>query len=320
VIRRPQVVGAELLMQTGGPTVPVLLTRKFIDTFSTKVMATMTVCASLVIVVMTAGLLYKSLPLLATKPLFGLLFSGSWQPLQGEFGFFPFIAGSLIVTVVAVALALPLSLLTALFLSEYAHARVRESVKPLIDILAGIPSIVYGMWGIVAIVPLVKNPLAPLFRSSTAGYCVATAGIVLAVMIVPIIIHVCCEVLGAVPQTVKEASLSLGATRWQTTKLVCMRKALPGLIAATVLSVSRAFGETMAVLMVAGNVPAIPKSLFDPAYPLPALIANNYGEMVSVPLYDSAMLFSALLLLAVILAFTILSRAILARFERDAAL
>jgi phosphate transport system permease protein len=292
------------------------LYRKNIEGCAKAIMAAMTIFACLLIALIFLGLLFKSYPLLSTKPLGRLLFGGSWMPMRGEFGFFPFIVGSLWVTGVAVAIALPLSFLTAVYLSEYAMSRVRESIKPLIDILAGIPSIVYGMWGVIVIVPLVKNHLAPLFHSSGAGYCVLTAGAVLAVMIVPIIIHVCMEVLQAVPHPLKEAALSLGATKWQTIKHVCMRKALPGIIAATVLAVSRAFGETMAVLMVAGNVPIIPRSLFDPAYPLPALIANNYGEMLSINLYDSAMLFSALLLLIVILALNIISSAILVRVEK----
>ena len=125
------------------------------------------------------------------------------------------------------------------------------------------------------------------------------------------------EILRAVPHEVREASLALGATRWQTIKHVVMRKALPGVAAAIVLGISRAFGETMAVLMVVGNVPKIPGSVLDPAYPLPALIANNYGEMLSIPLYDSALMLAALILLLVIVIFNVLSRMILIRVETE---
>jgi phosphate transport system permease protein len=295
------------------------LRRKITESFAGKFMAGMTLFACSLIVLIAIGLLYKSFPLFSEKLLWGLIFSGSWSPLRGEFGFLPFIMGSLWVTGVAVVIAIPPSILSAIYLSEYAPVRVRESVKPLIDILAGIPSIVYGMWGILVVVPLVKQHIAPLFHSFTAGYCVLTAAVVLAIMIVPIIIHVSMEVLQVVPHIVKEASLSLGATKWETARHVCLRKALPGIIAAAVLGVSRAFGETMAVLMVAGNVARSPGSLFDPAYPLPALIANNYGELLSIPLYDSALLFSALLLFAVVLAFNVISTIILARVERSIA-
>jgi phosphate transport system permease protein len=173
------------------------------------------------------------------------------------------------------------------------------------------------MWGVLFVVPLVKNQLAPLFHSVSTGYSVLAGGIVLAVMVFPIIIHVSVEVLKSVPYELREASLSLGATKWQTVKHVVMRKALPGIVAAVVLGLSRAFGETMAVLMVAGNVAKVPSSVFDPAYPLPALIANNYGEMLSVPLYDSALLLASLVLLAVVLFFNIISRIVLIRLERS---
>jgi phosphate transport system permease protein len=209
-----------------------------------------------------------------------------------------------------------LCLLSAIFLSEYAPARIRELASPLIDLLAGIPSVIYGIWGILAIVPFIKNHLAPWFGVFSTGYSVLAGGIVLAIMIFPVIIHVTVEVLKTVPYEIREASLALGATKWQTIKRVVLRKAMPGVIAAVVLGFSRAFGETMAVLMVAGNVARVPSSIFDPSYPLPALIANNYGEMLSIPLYDSALLLASLILLAVVLIFNILSRIILIRVEK----
>jgi phosphate transport system permease protein len=224
--------------------------------------------------------------------------------------------GTIWVTGVATFLAIPFSILTAIFLTEYAPGRVKEWAKPLIDLLAGIPSVVYGICGVLVVVPLVKNHIAPFFRTSSSGYSVLAGGIVLAVMILPVIIHVTAEVFGSVPYEIREASLSLGATKWQTVKYVVMRKAMPGIIAAIVLGLSRAFGETMAVLMVVGNVAKIPSSVLGPAYPLPALIANNYGEMMSIPLYDSALLLASFILLIVVLFFNILSRIVLIKVER----
>jgi len=136
-------------------------------------------------------------------------------------------------------------------------------------------------------------------------------------MIFPLIVSIVSEVLRTIPQELKDASLALGATRWETIKKVTFRKALPGIIAATVLAISRAFGETIAVLMVCGNNAVVPHSVFDTGYPLPALIANNYGDMMSIPLYDSALMFAALLLFIIILLFNIISRLILARLERN---
>lgn len=295
----------------------LLFRRRVKDILASKTMLVLTVVTAAIILLMIAGLYLKSRPILANQPLGQLLFSSQWHPFRGEFGFLAFILGTLWVTGVAVLIAVPLCLLTAIYLSEYAHSRVREWVKPLIDILAGIPSVVYGVWGILVIVPLIKDYVAPFFGSFSTGYSILSGGIVLAIMIFPVIIHVALEILRAVPQEVREASLALGATRWQTIKHVVMRKALPGVAAAIVLGISRAFGETMAVLMVVGNVPKIPGSVLDPAYPLPALIANNYGEMLSIPLYDSALMLAALILLLVILIFNVVSRMILIRVERS---
>jgi phosphate transport system permease protein len=228
--------------------------------------------------------------------------------MSGEFGLYPFLMGTLWVTGVAMIIAIPLCLLTSIYLAEYAPKGVRGVVKPMIDLLAGIPSVVYGLFGILLIVPLTKS-IGSAFGSTTNGYNVLSGGIVLAMMVFPVIIAISTEVIETVPYGMREASLALGSTKWQATKLVVSRGALPGLIAAIVLGFARAFGETMAVLMVVGNVAKA-------AYPLPALIANNYGEMMSVPLYGSALLFAALVLLAVVFLFSVGARTILVRMER----
>ena len=291
--------------------------RQLKDTLAGRFLLLLTVFISLIVFLIAGGLYLRSRPILAVQPLTELLFSTSWHPFKGEFGFFPFIMGTLWVTGVAVAIAIPLCILTAIYLSEYASAYVREWTKPLIDLLAGIPSVIYGIWGVLVIVPLIKDYVAPFFGRFSTGYCVLAGGVVLAIMVFPVIIHVSLEVLASVSSEMREASLALGATQWQTVKYVVVRKALPGLVAAIVLGLSRAFGETMAVLMVAGNVARVPSSVLDPAYPLPALIANNYGEMLSIPLYDSALLLASLILFAVVVAFNVLSRLILIRVERS---
>lgn len=272
--------------------------------------------SGLIVVVIAAGLFWKSVPVLKNQSLPSLLFSSEWFPLRGRFGFLPFIMGSLWVTGTAMILAVPLCLLAAIYLSEYAPRGIREGVRPLIDLLAGIPSVVYGVWGVLVVVPWVKRA-AGWFGYSTSGYCVLSAGIVLAVMIFPVIIHMTVEILRAVPQEIREASLSLGATQWQTIQKVVLRKAFGGVLAAIVLGLSRAFGETMAVLMVAGNAVRSPAGFLDPAYPLPALIANNYGEMMSIPLYDSAMMLACLILLGVVLVFNILAKLVLIRIQKE---
>jgi len=289
--------------------------RRLKDFLASRLMLSATVFSTLLVIVIVVGLYLKSRPILSVQPLSKLLFSSSWHPMTGEFGLYPFLMGTLWVTGVAMIIAIPLCLLTSIYLAEYAPKRVRGVVKPMIDLLAGIPSVVYGLFGILLIVPLTKS-IASAFGSTTNGYNVLSGGIVLAMMVFPVIIAISTEVIETVPYGMREASLALGSTKWQATKLVVSRGALPGLIAAIVLGFARAFGETMAVLMVVGNVAKAPSSVFDPAYPLPALIANNYGEMMSVPLYGSALLFAALLLLAVVFLFSVGARIILVRVER----
>ncbi len=272
--------------------------------------------SALLIVLITIGLYQKSSAILLIKPLNELLFSSSWHQTKGEFGFFPFIMGTFWVTTVAMVIAVPLCLLTSIYLAEYAPDRIRGMMKPLIDLLAGIPSVVFGLLAVLHIVPFVRN-VAQFLGSYTNGYNILTGGIVLAMMVFPVVISISEEVIRTVPHEMREASLALGATKWQATKLVVMRGALPGIIAAIILGFSRAFGETMAVLMVVGNVAKVPSSIFDPAYPLPALLANNYGEMMSVPLYDSALLLSALILLAMVFLFNVGARLILLRMEKS---
>lgn len=302
-----------------------VVSRKLKEKIAGRLMIAFAIFSSLLVFIVAIALYLRSKPILDAKSLGELLLGSTWLPFQGDFGFYPFIMGTLYVTLLAMVFAVPLSILSAIYLAEYAHEKVREKVLPLIDLLAGIPPVVYGVFGVLAIVPLVES-IAPIigklgipFLSSegySTGYSLLAGGIVLAIMVFPIIISISHEVFRAVPSEIREASLSLGATRWQTVKHAVVRNALPGIIAAIILGFSRAFGETMAVLMVVGNVPSVPKSVFDAAYPLPALIANNYGEMMSIPLYDSALLLAALILMLVILFFTLAARLTLIRIER----
>lgn len=278
------------------------------------------------------ALVHRSLPVLHRYNIIDLLGGSQWRPMAGSFGLRPFIAGTVWVTVLAMALAVPVCLLAAIYLAEYARSSVRALIRPVLDVLAGIPSVVYGLFGVLFVVPLVGDRLAPWAHKHFAvipglcprdgystGYCLLSGAIVLAAMVAPVIISVAEEVLRGVPVSMREASLSMGATRWETVKHVSLRFAGPGLVGAVVLGFSRAFGETMAVLMVVGNVAQTPRSLFDPAYPLPALIANNYGEMMSIPLYDSALLLAALVLMGTVLVFNLLAQVWLARARRRAA-
>lgn len=308
----------------GRPTRPSLLRRRRQDQNAGRVFSVITVLPVILVALVTVALALRFMPILKEYSFWELISGTVWKPGQGRFGFWPFIAGTFWVTIVGVGLAVPPCVLTALYISEYARAATRTVMKPLLDLLAAIPSVVYGVWGVVAIVPLVGDILAPAFEKhlgfipfftskNPTGYSILAGGIVLAVMIAPFIIAVTYEVLATVSMGLREASLAVGATRWQTIRAIVVRQTLPGIIAGIVLGATRALGETMAVLMVVGNVPQVPASIFDTAYPLPALIANNYGEMMSIPLYDAALLGAAFILLIIILVFNIASTLVLQR-------
>ncbi|HRY99732.1 MAG TPA: phosphate ABC transporter permease subunit PstC [Bacteroidales bacterium] len=267
-------------------------------------------------VLIGGGLLWKSWSLLHDHALGELLLSTRWRPLSGEFGFAPFILSSLWVTLVSLLIAGPVCVLSAIHLTQYAPRIVLKVMQPVTDILAGIPSVIYGVWGIVAIVPLVSRNLAPLMGAETTGYSILSGAIVLAVMIIPFVLNILIEIFRSIPIELQEASLSLGASRWYTIKYVTLRKALPGIVSALGLGLSRAFGETIAVLMVVGNVTIIPRGVFQPGYPLPALIANNYGEMLSIPMYDSALMFGALILFVIVMVFNLAARLTIIRYEK----
>ncbi len=261
------------------------------------------------------GLYLQSSALLSEQSIWKVLFTSKWMPMAGNFGLLGFILSSLMVTILSLLIAGPICLLTAIHLTQYAKRYVLKIMHPVIDILAGIPSVIYGVWGILVIVPLVSKYIAPFFGIQTSGYTLLSGAIVLTVMIIPFILNILIEVFRTIPTELTEASLALGATRWQTIKHVILRKAFPGIISAMGLGVSRAFGETIAVLMVVGNVAKIPTGIFQPGYPLPALIANNYGEMMSIPMYQSALMFSALVLFVVVMFFNLASRIAIAKFE-----
>lgn len=287
--------------------------RIFKDKMAGGVMAALTLAAILLVVVMAVELRVKSAPILRHYSLWTLLTESQWKPMKGEFGFLPFLAGTFWCTVVAIVLALPVSLFMAVYLTEYARPRLRAYAYPLLDILAGLPSVIYGVWGSLLIVPWISHTVAPLVGKQSSGYTVLAGGIVLGVMILPLLISLFMELFANVGNDLREASTALGATRWQTVKHVVLRQSAPGMMAAIVLALSRTMGETIAVLMVCGNLVIVPSSLLDACYPIPALIANNYGEMLSVPMYESALMLAAFLLFILVVLMNIGSRIILKR-------
>lgn len=295
----------------------IITRRRIKESFTSGVFRLSLIFINAVAFVITIVLLIKAAPIIAGVPIVDLLFSSDWHPLSGRFGFYPFIISTLEVTAIAMILSVPVCLLSAVYLSEYAHARFREFARFVIDILAGIPSVIYGLCGVIVIVPFVRI-VGNFLGKTTTGYSLLAGGIILAVMVSPFIISLSLEVFRMIPMEARESALALGATKWEAVRHVMMRHGRRGIFAAVILGFSRAFGETMAVLMVVGNVAQVPASIFDPAYPLPALIANNYGEMMSVPLYDSALMLAALILLLVIGGFSLMAHLTLLHMGRQA--
>ncbi|HEV3348819.1 MAG TPA: phosphate ABC transporter permease subunit PstC [Methylomirabilota bacterium] len=250
---------------------------------------------------------------------FGLRFliTSHWDPVAGEFGALPFIYGTLVSSLLALLIAVPLSLGAAIFLAELAPSWVRPPVAFLIEMLAAVPSVVYGLWGIFVLVPWLRDwvqpalartlGFLPLFQGPPYGIGMLAAGLILAIMIVPYITSVSREVLLAVPGSQREAALGLGATRWETTRIAVLRYGRSGLIGAILLGLGRALGETMAVTMVIGNRPEVALSLFAPGYTMASVLANEFTEATS-DLYVSALVEIGLLLLVVTVAVNGLAR------------
>ena len=286
-----------------------MIFRRFLfDRITETWMVTALVTILLLPLIIGIALYLKAMPLFEIQNLPHLIGSSEWLPTDGKFGFWPFINSSMYVTVLSFIFSAPVCLLAGIYLTQFASKNLVRIMHPVMDILAGLPSVIYGMWGILIIVPFVGNVLAPFFNINSSGYTMLAGGIVLAVMCIPYMLNMLVEIFNTVPIGLKEASLSMGATFWQAVKHVVIRKSYPGIISAYGLGLAKAFGETLAVMMVVGNRVQITHNPFKAGYPLPALIANNYGEMLSIPMYDSALMFAALLLLVIILIINLVFR------------
>ncbi|HEX7996937.1 MAG TPA: phosphate ABC transporter permease subunit PstC [Pyrinomonadaceae bacterium] len=238
---------------------------------------------------------------------FGFLKGRTWNPIRGEFGALPFIYGTVVSSIIALIIAVPLSLGIAIFLVEQAPRRAARPIAFLVELLAAIPSVVYGLWGIFVLAPFLRVHVEPflarwlgwlpLFQGTITGIGLFTGGVILAIMITPIISAVVRDVLAAVPVSQREAALALGATKWETTRVV-LANAASGIAGAIILGLGRAIGETMAVTMVIGNRPQISASLFEPSYTIASVIANEFTEATE-DLYLSALVEIGLILFLV---------------------
>lgn len=250
---------------------------------------------------------------------FGFLTSSNWDPVNHQFGAAPAIFGTIVTSILALVIATPLAIGVAVFLSEYAPARIRQPVAFLVDLLAAIPSVVYGLWGIFFLIPLLRQHVIPflrdtlhlgtipLFSGPSYGNSVFAAGIILAIMVLPYISSVSREVLLAVPRSQREAAMALGATRWETVQKAVIPYARSGIIGGIILGLGRALGETMAVTMLIGNRHEISASLLAPGYTMASLIANEFSE-ASGDLHLSALMAVGFVLLVLTLIVNAIAR------------
>lgn len=242
--------------------------------------------------------------------------SNSWDPNVDDYGALPFIFGTIVTAIIALLIAVPLSVGTAIYLTDLAPKWLRQPLTSIIEMLAAVPSVIWGLWGIFVLVPILRTGVYPVlqkslgflpfFKGPILGVGILTAGIIVAIMILPIVTSVSREVLRSVPNLQREAAYALGATRWEVTRIAVLSYARRGLFGAAVLGLGRALGETMAVTMVIGNQPGISLSLFSPADTLASVIANQFPEAAGVSL--SALFELGLVLLGVTILINIVAQ------------
>ena len=250
-----------------------------------------------------------------------------WDAVQGIFGALPYLYGSVVSSVLALLLATPLSIGAAVFITEICPKRWGAMIAPLVELLAAIPSVIYGLWGVLVMAPWLQSTVEPFlsehfgflpfFQGAPYGVSMLAAVFILMIMVVPIITSITREVLLAVPLSQKEAAIALGATRWETIMIAILPYGKSGILGAAILGLGRAVGETMAVTMVIGNAPKISLSLLSPAYTMPSVIANEFAETTS-KLHGSALMEIGLILLVVTLIINALARMLIWSVSKSA--
>ncbi len=251
------------------------------------------------------------------------LITSDWDPVNDVYGALPFIFGTIVSSLIALLIAVPISVATAVYLTELAPKWLRQPLTMFIELLAAVPSVILGLWGIFVMLPWLQNYLfpglrktlgfLPLFQGPDHGYCLLAAGIILAIMITPIITSISREILRSVPGLQREAAYALGATRWEVTRIAVLSYAKKGIFGAIILGLGRALGETMAVTMVIGNMSYIGASLFAPADTLSSKIANEFNEATG-DLYPSALFELGLVLLGVTVLVNVFAQLLLKTF------
>lgn len=272
-------------------------------------------------------LIDKARPALAHQGVFSFVFSNDWNPSREIYGGWPLVAGTLITSAIALVIGVPVAVASALFVTELCPPRLRAPLTALVELLAAVPSVVYGLWGIFVVIPALKPvqqwaadtfSFLPFVGGAVAGPSYFIAGLILAIMIVPIVSAISREVIATVPPELKEASLALGATRWEMIRMAVLPYSRAGIVGASMLGLGRAIGETIAVTLVIGNAPTIGSQIFDQGYTLAAVIANEFGEAANDKLHAGALIAAGLVLFVLTLLINLAARGLVVRAEKRA--
>lgn len=264
-------------------------------------------------------------PALSHFGILGFIFTNNWDVAHNIFGAWPLVVGTLITSIVALILGVPVAIAAALYVTEFAPSRLRSTLALLLDLLAAVPSVVYGLWGVFVLIPDLKPAeqwfsntfsFLPFVGGQVSGPNYFIAGLILAIMIIPIVSAVSREVLATVPLQEKEGALALGATRWEMIRLAVLPRSRAGIISAAMLGLGRAIGETIAVTLVIGSSPIIGHQIFNQGYTLAAVIANEFGEATPGGLHISALIAAGLVLLVLTLIVNGIARGIIIRSDR----
>jgi phosphate transport system permease protein len=264
----------------------------------------------------TLLLFYRSLPILSEYPLSSMLTSANWDPAGNDFGFLPAIVGTIYVTALSMAMGVPIALGAAIYIAEYAEGRTKTLVAALIDVLAAIPSVIFGLVALIVVVPFVGSYVAPVFSESTVGVGIFTVSLVMAIVVTPFMTSLSVESLESLPDELRETSLGVGATKFETIRSVLLRAAGPGIFSAILLGFGRVFGATIVPALLIGGQTQIPTSVFSTGQTLPTLIVNDFGELMSLPLTQSALIFVGLMLVVVVWLFNFGAMLVQRRLKR----
>lgn len=292
------------------------LSKSLKDKLANRVLIAISALSGFLVVIIAIVMLYQGRIFLSSESILDTIFGSTWSFAEGIYGLKPYIAGSLLVTGIALLIGAIPSIFCAIYLSEYAPERLRRIIKPFVDLLASIPSVIYGLWGLIYVVPLVRNDIAPLFGAQSPGQSLMSGGFVLGIMISPIIVSITDEVLQSVPDAYTKASLALGSTKWQSIKNNIKKVALPGIVGGIILGFGRAIGETIAMSMISGSTGTTPGSVFDPFATLTTLINNKLGYSAHDPKSVAALSVAGLILLIIVLITNLFGRFIVSRATR----